>query len=197
MNTPTPASAPTTDDYLDSLYEDAMATKAAAAPMTVTGITREPITHELKTWQSYFHAINDGSKLFEIRRDDRDYRVDDFLLLRETEYGSGNYTGRECTRRITYILRREDDLGLKDGFAILSLEDSQVSHLKSELERVRSSLEGTYSLAIAWAATYSHNAGQFSNVHLEILDKAAIALGNQILPSRALSPSDPSVGEKK
>lgn len=83
---------------------------------------REPIEHELKTWQSYFHAIADGTKTFEIRRDDRGFRVGDTLRLRETEYGSGNYTGREERRLITQILRYESDLGLMDGYAILSLK---------------------------------------------------------------------------
>lgn len=89
--------------------------------MTAVPNDRAPIEHELKTWQSYFHALEDGTKNFEIRRDDRGFRVGDILRLRETEYGSGAYTGREVRREITYILRREEDLGLMDGFAILSL----------------------------------------------------------------------------
>lgn len=82
---------------------------------------RPPIEHELKTWQSYFHALVDGTKNFELRRDDRGFRPGDTLYLRETEYGSGAYIGREVRRKITYVLRREEDLGLMDGFAILSL----------------------------------------------------------------------------
>jgi len=82
---------------------------------------RAPMEHELKTWQSYFNAVTDGTKTFEIRRDDRGFRVGDTLRLRETEYGSGAYTGREERRLITHILRHEADLGLADGFAILSL----------------------------------------------------------------------------
>lgn len=82
---------------------------------------RAPITHELKTWQSYFHALWDGTKTFEIRRDDRHYLPGDFLWLRETDYGSGEHTGRELWRKVTYVLRCEEDLGLMSGFAILSL----------------------------------------------------------------------------
>lgn len=91
--------------------------------MIVKPDNRPPITHELKTWQSYFHAVFDGSKMFEIRRDDRGFRVGDLLRLRETRYSDGTYTGRECVRRITYILRHEEDLGLQEGFAVLSLEN--------------------------------------------------------------------------
>lgn len=85
-------------------------------------VERPPITHELKTWQSYFHALYDGSKNFEVRKFDRDFRVGDYLRLRETEYGSGAYTGRELTKRVTYILAHEEDLGVPIGFAVLSLE---------------------------------------------------------------------------
>lgn len=86
---------------------------------------RAPKEHELKTWQSYFHAVYDLSKPFEIRKDDRDFRKGDTLLLRETGYGSGNYTGRWCRRVITYVLRHEEDLGLREGFAILGLIPAQ------------------------------------------------------------------------
>ena len=97
--------------------------KDAVETVAVEDRGRAPVTHELKTWQSYFHAVLDGTKKFEIRRDDRDFRVGDTIRLRETEYGSGNYTGREVRRVITYILRHEEDLGLIGGFAILSLRD--------------------------------------------------------------------------
>lgn len=97
--------------------------KARAEALTAIPDKRGSCTHELKTWASYFHSIVDGTKTFEIRKADRDFRVGDFLLLRETEYGSGAYTGREATRRITHILEHEQDLGLCDGFAILSLEN--------------------------------------------------------------------------
>ena len=82
---------------------------------------RGPVVHELKCWESYFHGLQDGSKMFELRKFDRDFRIGDTLHIRETTYADGMYTGRECWRNISYILAHEDDLGLKDGFAILSL----------------------------------------------------------------------------
>jgi hypothetical protein len=63
--------------------------------------------HALKTWPEYFAEVLAGTKPFEIRRDDRGYRVDDVLILREWEPTSGEYSGRECMRRVTYITEFE------------------------------------------------------------------------------------------
>jgi len=41
------------------------------------------MTHELKCWPVYFEAIREGTKTFEIRKDDRNYRHGDTLILRE------------------------------------------------------------------------------------------------------------------
>lgn len=89
---------------------------------------REPITHELKTDPEVFQAIIDGLKTYEIRKADRDFKVSDTLLLRETshtgeEMASGEplvYTGREYRATITHILRGPI-YGLSDGWALLSI----------------------------------------------------------------------------
>ena len=90
--------------------------------VTMVRTERPPMTHELKCWESYFHALVDNTKHFELRKFDREFRIGDELWLRETKYGSGEYTGRECRRRISYLMAHEDDLGLMIGYAILSLE---------------------------------------------------------------------------
>ena len=77
--------------------------------------------HELKTWPEYFVAILDGSKPFEVRRDDRGFAVGDQLFLREWNPASEEYTGREVTKTITYELRR---FGLKIGYVALGISDS-------------------------------------------------------------------------
>lgn len=93
--------------------------KVEAVTQVVT--ERQPMEHELKCWESYFHGLVDGRKPFELRRFDRDFRVGDTLRIRETDYASGAYTGREVRRHITYILAHEEDLGLMEGFAILGI----------------------------------------------------------------------------
>lgn len=39
--------------------------------------------HELKVWPDYFARLADGSKTFEVRKDDRGFQAGDELLLRE------------------------------------------------------------------------------------------------------------------
>ncbi|NLS84167.1 MAG: DUF3850 domain-containing protein [Ruminococcaceae bacterium] len=60
--------------------------------------------HELKTEQKYFESLTKGYKTFEVRVDDRDFQVGDFLALNEiTE--EKEHTGRCCLVEVTYILR--------------------------------------------------------------------------------------------
>ena len=40
-------------------------------------------THELKTWPEYFEAVKDGTKNFELRKDDRGFKAGDHLVLAE------------------------------------------------------------------------------------------------------------------
>lgn len=61
--------------------------------------------HNLKSWPEYFAAVADGTKTFEVRKDDRGFRVGDHLRLREWDPATDDYTGREVERRVTYIFR--------------------------------------------------------------------------------------------
>ena len=83
--------------------------------------------HQLKSWPDYFEPVLAGLKNFELRHNDRKFAVGDVLHLREFDDRKGTYTGRECRRRITYML---DGIGpgaitplkgLSRGYAILGL----------------------------------------------------------------------------
>jgi hypothetical protein len=39
--------------------------------------------HELKTWPQYFCRVKDGSKTFEVRKNDRGFQNGDTVILRE------------------------------------------------------------------------------------------------------------------
>lgn len=51
--------------------------------------------HNLKTWPEYFQAVIDGKKTFEIRKNDRDFKVGNELLLQEYDPEQETYTGRQ------------------------------------------------------------------------------------------------------
>jgi len=80
--------------------------------------------HELKTWEAYFQSIKSGDKNFELRRNDRDFKVGDTLLLKEYDRNGKIYTGRKVRCRINYILKdaEAEEFGLKEGYCIMGLD---------------------------------------------------------------------------
>lgn len=79
------------------------------------------MVHELKTLPKYFKAVKEGEKTFEVRKDDRDFQVEDYVNLKEW---NGEYTGDSMIRQITYILGRENDekIYVAKGYVILGLK---------------------------------------------------------------------------
>jgi hypothetical protein len=79
--------------------------------------------HELKCWPDQFEAVVNGTKTFELRRDDRGFRVGDELLLRCWDPDGGAYTGTTVTAEVTHILRGAEALrfGLRPGYCVLSI----------------------------------------------------------------------------
>lgn len=63
--------------------------------------------HELKTESQFFESVINGSKTFEVRKNDRDFRVGDYLALNELNDTRDGYTGRSVLLEITYILNDE------------------------------------------------------------------------------------------
>lgn len=94
-------------------------------------------THKLKTWPEPFKATRTYAKRFEFRLNDRDFQVGDDLLLQEWEpegsFGevghtdetalvvTGRYTGQECLRTVTYILRGPA-FGIPEGYVVMSID---------------------------------------------------------------------------
>ena len=80
-------------------------------------------THCLKTKPQYFEAVCVGAKTFEIRSDDRDFQVNDRVILVEYDQIENRYTGRVCpndgvTFRISYITAFEQ----KPGFIVFGIK---------------------------------------------------------------------------
>lgn len=81
--------------------------------------------HDLKCYPDYFEALNNGSKTFECRYNDRDFKVGDELLLREYDSKQG-YTARCIVMTVTYVL--SEFIGLKDGYVILGVTIERIEN---------------------------------------------------------------------
>ena len=57
--------------------------------------------HRIKIHPEFYQAVIEDRKPFEIRLNDRDYKVNDDVIL--NEYANGEYTGRFCAVTITEI----------------------------------------------------------------------------------------------
>ena len=77
-------------------------------------------THELKILPRWFEDVEKVIKNFEIRRNDRDYKVGDVLRLKE--YDRGRYSGREIVKEVEYIYKGDGTYGLSEEFCILGLK---------------------------------------------------------------------------
>lgn len=80
------------------------------------------MTHKLKILPEYFQAVWDNKKRFELRKDDRAYKVGDLLYLRE--FDGEKYTGSELLVKVTHILRDCPEYGLENGYCIMSISHS-------------------------------------------------------------------------
>lgn len=82
-------------------------------------IGRDPVEHDLKTWPDFFKVIWTGEKRFELRKNDRDFRAGDTLLLREWSQATG-YSGRAVRAEVTYLLGGKWP-GLQPGYVVMSI----------------------------------------------------------------------------
>lgn len=90
-----------------------------------------PSVHELKTWTDPFEAIWLAKKGFEFRRNDRNFHLGDYLLLKEWYPPSDTvdimadppvgYSGRVILARVHYILFG-GQFGLPEGYCIMQLK---------------------------------------------------------------------------
>ena len=66
--------------------------------------------HELKTWSKFYREIANGyRKRYELRQDDgRDFKVGDFLHLREYDPKTKEYSGKSCMVEVLHIIGSSD-----------------------------------------------------------------------------------------
>lgn len=81
--------------------------------------------HDLKTWPDVFESIWIGDKVHEYRVNDRDFKVGDYLRLKEWEPSleacdEGLYTGRVVFASITFV-NTGPEWGIPFGYAVMSI----------------------------------------------------------------------------
>ena len=76
--------------------------------------------HHLKIWPIYFEAVLAGHKSFELRQNDREFKIGEFLCL--WDYGNGEYSDRAILAAVPYVLEGVPGFGLSDGFVIMSIK---------------------------------------------------------------------------
>lgn len=91
--------------------------------------------HQMKLNDRYYDAVANGTKTFEIRKDDRGFRVGDVLELyrvndnglyvsKDGAYASNDRSGlRPIQVKVTYILTHNDfPAGIPEGYVVMSIE---------------------------------------------------------------------------
>jgi hypothetical protein len=80
--------------------------------------------HSVKCIQPFYTALENGTKTFEVRWNDRDYRAGDTLIVNEVpecEPRMLDPTKRPMQFTVTYVLQGEE-WGIKKGYVILGLQ---------------------------------------------------------------------------
>lgn len=80
-------------------------------------------THKLKCHNVYFEALWDGTKMLDMRYNDRDYQVGDALIQREYDPDIQTFSGRWMMMRVTHIVHAIDYPGLAPGYVAMSIAD--------------------------------------------------------------------------
>lgn len=75
--------------------------------------------HALKIEPNYYEDIKSGNKSFEVRKNDRDFRTGDYIVLNELSDTRDEYTGRSILMKITSIVN--DERFCKEGYIIMGL----------------------------------------------------------------------------
>ena len=80
--------------------------------------------HNLKTWPTYFEAIENGSKSYEVRKNDRFFQKGDTVVLHKMShdgYSAGYDTYKQKLTFTIGDILTNSSLGVKEGYCIFSL----------------------------------------------------------------------------
>ncbi|HHS9776162.1 TPA: DUF3850 domain-containing protein [Raoultella ornithinolytica] len=91
------------------------------------------VIHSLKIGPLFFNAVANGEKKAEVRKNDRDFKCGNFLLLREWD---GEYSGNKLVVKVTHILPL-DGLAFGGGnLVVMSISHIEESDIQTFMEAV-------------------------------------------------------------
>lgn len=85
------------------------------------------------------HSHICGDKTFEVRKNDRNFKVGDTLILREYYNESREYTGRSVTVKVTHILSG-GQFGIDGDRVIMSIAKKGANMLQDRSDEIRMKL---------------------------------------------------------
>ncbi len=77
--------------------------------------------HHIKCWPIYYESLRSGIKNFEVRKDDRNYKEGDKLVIGEYDPEKCNYSGSYIIKEITYKLNG-GNFGILPGYCVLGIK---------------------------------------------------------------------------
>lgn len=79
------------------------------------------MTHELKCWDEFMMDVATGTKPFEVRKNDRDFKEGDTLILKGWNNYFSEYTKGVIEAEVTYILNG-GAWGIEQGYVIMGIK---------------------------------------------------------------------------
>lgn len=78
--------------------------------------------HKLKVWSEFMTDLINGNKTFELRFNDRNFQIGDYLSLMEYDKFNKVYLDRLLLVKVTYILGGSSFDAIKKGFVVMSIK---------------------------------------------------------------------------
>ena len=80
-----------------------------------------PRKHELKTLRPYYQRVLDGTKRFEVRKNDRDFQTGDHVSLLEYDGETSTVLETRIDAEITYVLQG-GQFGIKKNYCVFGFK---------------------------------------------------------------------------
>lgn len=158
--------------------------RPTAPPSASAASDRQPATvradgqrvHRLKCWPQFYAKVRTNEKRYEIRKDDRDFQVGDYLDLSEWDphhadfpgpgdaMVMGAHTGRSLMRRVSYLMR--DFPGLAPGYVLMSIAPIEDAPAASGEARLEIAGEGVKAALRIWMVEHREHSNDANVVHL-------------------------------